>query len=172
MSMSFQIKVYGYATKAELKEYNGAQCCTFSQAATRSVPKERRDGTPIPCPTGWAESYNGKRWETTAWIRWTAWHGLARQAYALLKDGGKARVTGVLNGESIVNDKGQSSQNPRVWTGRDGVSRSSYEGIVEKIVPQGVPASERTGGNGGHVGEPPPDIFSGGDDSGDDPLPF
>jgi len=172
MSMGFQLKVYGYVTKAELKEYNGAPCCTFSQAATRGVPKERRDGTPIPCPTGWAESYNGKRWETTAWIRWTAWHGQAKRAYALLKNGGRARVTGVLNGESFVNEKGQSSLNPRVWTGRDGVGRASFEGIVDSIEVEGVPASERTGGNGGGVAmEPPPDIF-GGDGGSDEQLPF
>lgn len=165
--MDLFTQVIGRIGKIELKEYDGTPVLTMSVAGKRSVPKTSRHGD-IPCPKGWAESYNGKYWETTVWFRVTAWREFAKSVFKNYAKGDLVFLRGTPNGESIVTDSG-STQNPRVWTGNDGIPRCSYELILTEIIPAGKPASER-GGNGGGGGQfaPPPEAAF---DS-DDPLPF
>jgi single-strand DNA-binding protein len=91
---------------------------TFTVATSNRISKER---TP-ECPDGWKESFNGKSWELTTWWRVTAWRQLAETCNTFLAKGRTVYVEGEVKGSAV-----NGSQNPRVWTGSDGVPRASFE---------------------------------------------
>ena len=128
---------------------SGTAVTNFSVATKTSVSKER---TP-ECPDGWRDSYNGRNWELTTWWRVTAWRQLAETCNQFLAKGSQVYVEGVVNGPAT-----NGSQNPRVWTGNDGVARASFELTARMVKFVG-----RRGGGGGEGGggaegteEPPP----------------
>lgn len=133
---------------------DGTPVTNFSVATSQVVSKDR---TPT-CPSGWKESYNGKNWELTTWFRVACWRGLAETTNQYLAKGREVYIEGVLNGDA---DNG--SQNPRVWSGDDGVARASYEITARTVQFVGG----RDNGNGGPpVGAPPPEGFE------EDSIPF
>lgn len=52
----------------------------------------------------------------------SCWRGLAETVNQYLGKGRQVFVEGEVNGEAL-----NGSQNPRVWTGNDGVAKASYE---------------------------------------------
>lgn len=140
---------------------DGIPVTNFSVATKTTVSKDR---TP-ECPTGWKESFNGRNWELTTWWRVTCWRGLAETANQYVRKGMQVYFEGELNGEAQ-----NGSQNPRVWTGDDGVSRASYEVTVRLVKFLG----SRTD-NGGFTPEEPAQLAHSGEPyvgSGDEPIPF
>ena len=97
---------------------SGTPVTSFSVATSNRISKER---TP-ECPDGWKESFNGKNWELTTWWRVTAWRQLAETCNNFLAKGRTVFVEGEIKGAAV-----NGSQNPRVWTGSDGVPRASFE---------------------------------------------
>jgi single-strand DNA-binding protein len=63
---------------------------------------------------------DGSPGEETVWFRVSAWRGLAETCNQYLSKGRQVFVEG-----RLVPDK--ETGGPRVWTGNDGVARSSYE---------------------------------------------
>ena len=102
----------------------GAAVTNFSVATKTAISKER---TP-ECPDGWRDSYNGRNWELTTWWRVTAWRQLAETCNQYLSKGSQVYVEGEVRGVAV-----NGSQNPRVWTGSDGVPRASYE-LTARVV--------------------------------------
>lgn len=100
---------------------DGTPVTTFSVATTEKISKQGPSG-PRPCPQGWKESYNGKNWELTTWWKVTCWRGLAETVNQYLTKGQQVFIEGTVSGEA--ND---GTLNPRVWTGKDGVARASFE---------------------------------------------
>jgi single-strand DNA-binding protein len=70
---------------------------------------------------------DGSKSEETVWFRVTAWRKQAEIAAEYLKKGRQVMVEG-----RITPDK--DTGGPRVWTGQDGVARSSYEVTAQNIV--------------------------------------
>jgi single-strand DNA-binding protein len=102
----------------------GTPVTSFSVATTKMISKNTRE----TCPAGWKESYNGKNWELTIWWRVTCWRGLAETVNAYLSKGRQVFVEGEIGG-----DAENGTQNPRVWTGNDGVARASYEMTADTV---------------------------------------
>jgi single-strand DNA-binding protein len=127
---------------------SGTAVTNFSVATTSRISKQ----TNPECPDGWKESYNGNSWELTTWFRVTAWRQLAELCNQYLAKGRTVYVEGELNGTAV-----NGSRNPRVWTGSDGVPRSSFE-ITARTVKFLGGRGDRTEGMGGAEGpeEPPP----------------
>lgn len=123
----------------------GTAVTNFSLATKTSVSKER---TP-ECPKGWIESYNGKNWQVTTWFRITAWRGLAEMCYQYLKKGRACYIEGEVTGTAT-----NGTQNPRIWTGNDGVPKASFE-ITARMV-KFLGGSRAESGSESHEGEPPP----------------
>jgi single-strand DNA-binding protein len=71
------------------------------------------------CPKGWKESYSGKGWELTAFIRITAWRQLAETCGQFLEKGRKVMVEADLGGETK-----DGVLNPRIW---GDPARASFE---------------------------------------------
>ena len=65
-------------------------------------------------------SADGTPGEETVWFRVSAWRGLAETCNQYLSKGRQVMVEG-----RLVPDR--ETGGPRVWTGNDGVARSSYE---------------------------------------------
>ena len=65
-------------------------------------------------------SADGSPVEETVWFRVSAWRGLAETCNQYLSKGRQVMVEG-----RLVPDR--ETGGPRVWTGNDGVARSSYE---------------------------------------------
>jgi single-strand DNA-binding protein len=127
---------------------SGTAVTSFNVATKTTVSKER---TP-ECPDGWKESFNGKNWELTTWWRVTAWRQLAETCNNFLHKGSQVYVEGEIKGVAV-----NGSQNPRVWTGNDGVPRASFEMTARTIKFLGG----RAGGGGEGASyeeqeEPPP----------------
>jgi single-strand DNA-binding protein len=97
---------------------DGTPVASFNVATKTSLSKAK---TP-ECPAGWKESYNGKNWELTTWWRVTCWRQLAEMANQYVTKGMLVFVEGEVRG-----DAANGNQNPRVWTGNDGVARASFE---------------------------------------------
>ena len=131
---------------------DGIAVCNFSIATTETVSKTKADGSERPCPKGWKESYNGKNWELTTWWRATAWHKMAENVAQYQEKGSQVFVECVLNGEAV-----DGYQNPRVWTGKDGIARASNEVTVHTIKFLGGKGGN---GNGGATTslQPPPNL--------------
>lgn len=132
---------------------DGVPVTNFSVATKTTVSKDR---TP-ECPAGWKESYNGRNWELTTWWRVTCWRGLAETVNQYLSKGRQVFVEGEVSG-----DAADGSQNPRIWTGNDGVARASYEITARTVKFLGG----RDEAAGPPVGEPPPEGFE------EEALPF
>jgi single-stranded DNA-binding protein len=75
-----------------------------------------------------------------------------------LSKGQQVFVEGTVSG-----DAAEGSQNPRVWTGNDGVARASFELTAREIKFLG---SRGEAAAGPPMGEPPPESFE------EDTLPF
>lgn len=95
---------------------DGVPVTDFSLATTSRRSKDK------PCPEGWVESYNKRFWELTTWWRVTCWRGLAEVVNQYVNKGDQIFVEGQVKGEAS-----DGKQEPRVWTGSDGVARASYE---------------------------------------------
>ncbi|MFQ6001411.1 MAG: single-stranded DNA-binding protein [Anaerolineae bacterium] len=79
----------------------------------------------------------GNSRDETTWFRVTAWRRLAETCNQYLAKGRLVLVDGRLNPDQ--------SGNPRVWTGKDGVARASYEltaTTVKFLSPRGEPVAE------------------------------
>ncbi len=136
---------------------DGVAVTSFSLATTETVSKTMFDGRERPCPQGWKESYNGKNWELTTWWRVTCWRKMAETANQYLSKGQQVFVEGTVSGEAA-----EGSQNPRVWTGNDGVARASFELTARDFKFLG----SRESAADAPYGEPPPEGFE------EDALPF
>ena len=137
---------------------DGVAVTDFSVATTETRSKTLPGGGDRPCPQGWKESYNGKNWESTIWWRVTCWRGLAETVNQYLSKGRQVYVEGLISGETV-----DGTQNPRVWTGNDGVARASYEVTASTIKFLGGRGEAAAGPP---TGEPPPEGFE------EDALPF
>lgn len=135
---------------------DGTPVTNFSLATTTTLSKATRPD----CPAGWKESYNGKNWELTTWWRVACWRGLAEAVNSYLTKGREVFVEGEMAGEAT-----NGSLNPRVWTGKDGQARASFE-ITARTVKFLGGRGEGDSGADYPVGEPPPDGFE------EDSLPF
>jgi single-strand DNA-binding protein len=133
---------------------DGTPVTNISVATKTALSKE----TNPQCPNGWKESYNGKNWELTTWWRVTCWRKLAEIVNQYVTKGMQVFVEGEVRG-----DAQNGSQNPRVWTGNDGVAKASFELTARTIKMLG---SRGEGGAEAPVGEPPPGGFE------EDELPF
>ena len=138
---------------------DGTPVTDFSVATKETISKTTRDGSERPCPQGWKESYNGKSWELTTWWRVTCWRGLAETVNQYLTKGQQVFVEGIVGG-----DAADGTQNPRVWTGNDGVARASFELTANTVKFLG--SRGEAGAGGPPLGEPPPEGFE------EDSLPF
>lgn len=128
---------------------SGTPVTTFSVATTTRISKERNP----ECPEGWRESFNGRAWELTTWWRVTAWRQLAETCNQFLSKGRTVYIEGEIKGTAV-----NGSQNPRVWTGSDGVSRSSFE-MTARVVKFLGGRGERVEGAGLEGPEEPPPGF-------------
>jgi single-strand DNA-binding protein len=138
---------------------DGVAVTTISVATKETVSKTQPGGGERPCPQGWKESYNGKNWEVTTWWRVTCWRKLAETVNQYLTKGQQVYVEGQVGGEAT-----EGTQNPRVWTGKEGVARASYEITARTVKFLG---SRGETPSGPPMGEPPPDAgFE------EDALPF
>ena len=137
---------------------DGTPVTSLSVATKTTLSKKTFDGGDRPCPAGWKESYNGKNWELTTWWRVSCWRGLAETVNQYLSKGRQVFVEGEVNGEAL-----NGSQNPRVWTGSDGVAKASYEITARTVKFLG---GRDDSGTGPSVGEPPPEGFE------EETLPF
>ncbi len=133
---------------------DGTPVTNFSLATTQVLGKEQRP----ECPNGWKESFNGKNWELTTWWRVTCWRQLAEVVNTYLTKGRQVFVEGEVSGEAS-----NGTQNPRVWTGNDGVARASYEITARTVKFLGA---REEGAGGPPMGEPPPEGYE------EDTLPF
>jgi single-strand DNA-binding protein len=133
---------------------DGTPVTTVSVATKTTVSKDRN----AECPAGWKESYNGRNWELTTWWRITCWRQLAETVNNYVRKGQQIFVEGEVRGEAV-----NGNQNPRVWTGNDGVARASFELTARTVKFLGT---REEAGEGAPVGEPPPEGFE------EDALPF
>jgi len=126
---------------------SGTAVTHFSVATKTAVSKER-----VPeCPDGWRDSYNSKNWELTTWWRVTAWRQLAETCNQFLSKGSQVYVEGEVNGTAA-----NGSQNPRVWTGTDGVPRASFELTARMVRFIGSRGGGDVAGEAEGPEEPPP----------------
>ena len=88
---------------------DGTPVTTFSVATNRKWTG--RDGSPG---------------EETVWFRVTAWRRLAETCNQYLQKGRQVLIEGRLNPD-------KATGGPRIWTGNDGSSRSSYEVTAQTV---------------------------------------
>lgn len=69
---------------------------------------------------------NGERVKRTIWVRVSAWGKQAETCNQYLKKGSKVLVEGRLIAD-------QATGGPRVWTGQDGSTRSSFEVSAQTV---------------------------------------
>jgi single-strand DNA-binding protein len=133
---------------------SGVPVANFSVAVTEFISKDKCE----ECPEGWKESYNGKGWELTTWVRVTAWRGLAETLNTYLEKGRQVYIEGTLKGEAR-----DGAQYPRVYQANDGEHRANYEITARTVKFLG----SRNGNGGAPVGEAPSEEYEE-----DDALPF
>jgi single-strand DNA-binding protein len=133
---------------------DGTPVTNISVATKTSVSKDTQPN----CPAGWKESYNGKAWELTTWWRVTCWRKLAEIVNQYVTKGQQVFVEGEVRG-----DAQNGTQNPRVWTGQDGVAKASFEVTARTVKMLG---SRTEGGAEAPVGEPPTGGYE------EDEIPF
>jgi single-strand DNA-binding protein len=132
---------------------DGVPVTTLSVATNTTVSKERNPD----CPAGWKESFNGRNWQLTTWWRVTCWRQLAEIVNQYVSKGSQVFVEGEIRGEAT-----DGNQNPRIWTGNDGVARANYEITARTVKFLGG----RGEAAGPPMGEPPPEGFE------EEALPF
>ena len=144
--MHEELEIIGRLTSDPTMKFtpNGVAVTTFAVATTKKLSKS---STPA-CPAGWKDGYKGKNWELTKFWRITCWRGLAETTNQYLAKGREVFVKGELGGEA---DTG--IQNPRVWSGKDGIARASYE-VTARMVR--FLSGREANGNGYAPQEPPP----------------
>jgi len=154
--MFHRVTLIGHVGKDPVMRYtaDGTAVTDISVATKTTLSKE----TNPQCPNGWRESYNGKSWELTTWWRVACWRKLAEIVNQYVTKGMQVFVEGEMRGDA---QNGQ--QNPRVWTGNDGVAKASFELTARTVKMLGTRAE---GGAEAPVGEPPPGGFE------EDELPF
>jgi len=98
-----------------------------------------RDGTPvtnfsIATNRRWTNS-DGSQGEETVWFRVTVWRRMAEVCNEYLEKGRQVLVEGRLRPDP-------ETGGPRIWTGRDGEARASYEVTAQtvKFLGRGVAA--------------------------------
>jgi single-strand DNA-binding protein len=133
---------------------DGTPVTNISVATKTSLSKD----TQPQCPAGWKESYNGRAWELTTWWRVTCWRKLAEIVNQYVTKGQQVFIEGEVRG-----DAQNGTQNPRVWTGNDGVAKASFE-LTARTIKMLGPRAE--GGAEAPVGEPPPGGYE------EDEIPF
>jgi single-strand DNA-binding protein len=97
---------------------SGTAVTNFTVATSNQVSKASKSD----CPEGWKESFNKRNWELTTFVRVTVWRKQAETCNEYLAKGRMVYIEGELNGQAE-----NGAQNPRVWTGNDGVPHASYE---------------------------------------------
>lgn len=128
----------------------GTAVTSFNVATTNRISKE----TNAECPDGWRESYNGRSWELTTWWRVTAWRQLGELCNQFLSKGRTVYIEGEVRGAPV-----NGSQNPRVWTGSDGVPRASFEITARMVKFLGGRGERAEGGAAYEEEEQPPPGF-------------
>jgi single-strand DNA-binding protein len=88
------------------------------------------DGTPVTTFSvatnrKWT-SQDGSQGEETVWFRITAWRRLAETCNQYLQKGRQVLIEGRLQPD-------KATGGPRIWTGNDGTSRSSYEVTAQTV---------------------------------------
>ncbi|TET53357.1 MAG: single-stranded DNA-binding protein [Anaerolineales bacterium] len=88
------------------------------------------DGTPVTTFSvatnrKWS-GQDGKPGEETVWFRVTAWRRLAETCNQYLQKGRQVLIEGRLHPDKATGA-------PRIWTGNDGVARSSYEVTAQTV---------------------------------------
>jgi single-strand DNA-binding protein len=126
---------------------DGTPVASFSLATKNVVSKTRNP----ECPNGWKESFNGKSWEVTTWWRVTCWRQLAETVSQYVTKGQQLFIEGEMAGEAQ-----DGKINPRVWTGKDGMARASFEITARTLKFIG---SRGEGAAAAPVGEAPPEGF-------------
>jgi len=133
---------------------DGTPVTNISVATKTQLGKE----TNPQCPAGWKESYNGRYWEMTTWWRVTFWRKQAETVNNIVTKGMLVFVEGEIKGEAA-----NGQQNPRVWTGNDGVAKASFELTARNIK---FLTSRAEGGAEAPAGDAPPGGFE------EDEIPF
>ena len=124
----------------------GIAVTNFSVATTSQVSKEK---TPN-CPDGWTESHNCKNWQITTWWNVTAWRALAETCNQYLAKGRTVYIEGEVKGDAV-----NGTQNPRVWSGNDGIPRASFELTARVVKFLGGRGEDNGNGSHGAVEAPP-----------------
>lgn len=127
---------------------DGTPVTDFSLGTKQTISKRLPNGGERPCPSGWKESYNGKNWEVTAWLRVTCWRGLAETVNSYVHKGSQVYVEGVLKG--VASD---GTLRPRIWTSQDGSPRCDFEVTAENVKFLGK--ADNGNGGSGHVADLP-----------------
>jgi len=126
---------------------SGTAVTNFNLATTKKMGKERNPD----CPDGWKDGYKGKNWELTTFWRLTAWRGLAETINSYCSKGSQVYVECEVKGLAA-----DGVQNPRVWSGQDGVPRANFEATVRMCKFIGGRKSQSDGDFGDSQQEPPP----------------
>ncbi len=89
-----------------------------------------QDGTPVTnfsvaTSRKWGRP-DGTQGDETVWFRVTAWRRLAETCNQYLQKGKQVLIEGRMNPDSATGA-------PRIWTGNDGVARTSYEVTASNI---------------------------------------
>jgi single-strand DNA-binding protein len=160
--MMFQrVTIIGHVGQDPQMRYtpDGTPVTTLRVATKESITKSLPTGQQRPCPAGWKESYNGRNWEVTTWWAVTCWRGLAETVNQYVTKGQQVFIEGIMHGEAA-----DGVINPRVWTGKDGQPRASFELTARSFKFIG-PREEGAAAPPG-IGEAPPEGFE------EDTLPF
>ncbi len=103
----------------------------------------------------WTDKQSGQKVDETTWFRVSVWGRQAETANQYLAKGRRVLVEGVLTPD-------KETGGPRLWTGQDGTTRSSFElradsfrflGTREEGVMADVDSGESYGGRGQSVEE-------------------
>ena len=97
--------------------------------------------------TGWTDS-SGQRHRETTWWNVTVWNGQAEAVADWCRKGDIVEVAGTLTGERIEKD-GDYTVRPKIWTGRDGEPRCSFEVRARHVEFLDVTGGRRGGPEGG-----------------------
>ena len=148
--MFHRVTLIGWVGQEPQMRYtpDGTPVVNFSVATSASVSKATPGGERA-CPSGWKESFNGKKWELTTWWRVTCWRGLAETVNTYVEKGSQVFIEGEVTGEAL-----DGNLNPRVWTSKDGVAKASFEVTARMVKFLGS-----RGESGSTAGGPPPEEY-------------
>jgi single-strand DNA-binding protein len=89
----------------------------------------------VACNDNFTNKTTGELVKKTIWFRCVAWGTQAETYNKYLKSGSKVFIEGRLNAD----DNG----NPKIWTGQDGLPRSSFEVTVQNLRLLDKPTEEK-----------------------------